>query len=49
MLYASYVYQVAGSSIIGGGAPSRITERHYYYVGRRLQAHSGRQKSWKWC
>ena len=28
MFYASYVYQAAGGSIIGGGAPSRITERH---------------------
>ena len=23
--------QAAGASIIGGGAPSWITERHYYY------------------
>ena len=25
------VCQAAGASIIGGGAPSWITERHYYY------------------
>ena len=45
---ASYVCQAAGTSIIGG-APSWITERQYYYEGRRLQAYSGRQKSWKLC
>ena len=28
MLYASYVCQTAGTGIIGGGAPSRITEKH---------------------
>ena len=49
MPYAPYVCQAAGASIIGGGAQSLITERHYQYGGRRLQARSGRQKNWKWC
>ena len=33
-----YVGQAAGASIIGGGAPSWNTERHYYYeaAGIRL-------------
>ena len=31
MPYAPYMCQAAGASIIGGGAPSWITERHYYY------------------
>ena len=41
MPYAPYVCQVAGANIIGGGAPSWITERHYYYNG---EAHSECQK-----
>ena len=31
MPYAPYGCPAAGASIIGGGAPSWITERHYYY------------------
>ena len=38
-----YVCQAAGASIIGGGAPSWFT----WYITIRLQARSGRQKSWK--
>ena len=42
MLYAPYVCQTAGASIIGGGAYSWITERHYQCGVRMLQTRSGR-------
>ena len=49
MPYASYVCQTAGASIIGGGVRRELPKCIITIWSRRLQARSGRQKSWKWC